>query len=170
MTCEQFEQLLADAIGGELREADRPLFDAHLAACDACRREFDSLSDAVDRMHALPGPEPITLAGDADRSTIIDGPARAPRRPGWSARTALRYAASILIAFSAGYACHAGLMLSIPAPADHIAVHPDGEGGDARSARTLRHALASAHARDPARSDLAKCLVAMFPDPKTRQE
>jgi anti-sigma factor RsiW len=39
MNCEEFEMLMADALGDELSPNDRPVFEAHLAECDCCRQE-----------------------------------------------------------------------------------------------------------------------------------
>lgn len=186
MTCEDFEILMADALGNELSDADRPAFEAHLAGCEKCRREYETASRAVVTMRELPGPERITVRREGNR-LVIEDKRSAARAAGFSLREGepgaplsrwfgyprglksaarrfggvFRYAASILIAFTAGYALHAGLMLSdIGGPPAPIAQ----EGYDrarVAPASNLQQALVNAHVRKPARSDLAKCLIAM---------
>ena len=171
MTCEDFETLMADALGNELSETDRPAFEAHLAECEKCRREYETASKTVVTMRQLPGPERITFRREGDRLIIDEkraagfGPRRGPDELTRATRRwggVFRYAASILIAFTAGYALHAGLILSDarrPAPQSEeeipglIRVGP--------SAGNLQQAFVNAHVRKPARSDLAKCLIAM---------
>ena len=98
MKCDDFELMLADALGGELSEADRPAFEGHLAECAACRRDYESALATVSRLRNLP-------AADAEHATPAAGGGHArakgmpqviamPRRH-WSA-SALRYAASII--------------------------------------------------------------------------
>lgn len=186
MTCEDFDILMADALGDELSDADRPAFEAHLAECEKCRREYETASRAVVTMRELPGPERITVRREGNRLVIEDKRAAARaagfslrgREPGaplsrWfgyprglkpAARRfggVFRYAASILIAFTAGYALHAGLMLTdVGRPVVHVA-QPDDVSTEAASVGNLQQALVNAHVRKPARSDLAKCLIAM---------
>ncbi len=198
MNCSDFETLMADALGNELSPADRPVFEAHLGECPKCREEYESSRRAVATMRELPGPARVTVRREGDRLVIEDKPPKyvsgkdsaarrgllgtvasilvgsASRGRGLqpAARGALfRYAASVLIAFFAGYALHevaisdtpaAGLsgkpsVQDRPPPADD----PNSTLPDYDRRHTLRGALVSAHARRPARSDLAKCLVAM---------
>ncbi len=199
MTCEDFEMLMADALGGELSPADRPVFEAHLAECEDCRREYESASKTVSTMRELPGPERLTIRREGDRLVIDKAPARVLRSPWWSRGGVLRYAASILIAFTAGYALHAGLLLTGDTPSIQVA-ETDGQSGTkepgttetatiqvadtsrehgttepgivdtgavdagtspAASPTNLQRALVNTHARNPSRSGLAKCLIAM---------
>ena len=104
MKCQDFETLMADALGNELAPADQPIFEEHLAQCDACRHEYATACETLATMRRLPGPEPVTLHDNGARLGIEDAPT-GTRRP---LRGAFRYAASGLIAFTAGYALHAG--------------------------------------------------------------
>ncbi|MFH1111182.1 MAG: zf-HC2 domain-containing protein [Planctomycetota bacterium] len=155
MKCEDFQMLLADALGGELSDADRPAFQAHLAQCAPCRAEYESMSRAVRSLQALPEPRAVSVRRVGDRLILSESP---PRTLAWLSHGLLRYAASVLIAFTAGYALRAGL------------TPHEGKSGttivrvaDAGSKRdSLQVAIAGAHLRNPGRSDLAKCLMAMY--------
>ena len=61
MNCENFQTLLADALGGELSDADRPNFEAHIASCSQCRREYESMSGALHSLQSLPEPQPLSV-------------------------------------------------------------------------------------------------------------
>jgi len=161
MNCTDFEVLLADALGDELSVADRPAFEAHLAECEKCRREYETALRTVTTMRELSGPARVTVRREGDRLVIDDRPPHALRMPWWFRRGAFRYAASILIAFAAGYAVHAGLMMTEAGrPVDRVVAVGDG-AGDVTSTSSLQQALVHTHVRNPARSDLAKCLIAM---------
>ncbi len=163
MNCKDFEMLMADALGDELAAADRPTFDAHLAECDTCRHDYETARKAIAEMRTLPGPERVTVRREGDRLVIQGAPAGPPRKRWWLTSGVFRYAAGLLIAFTAGYGLHAGLMVrelvrpgtagSGGAPAPVISARDD----------NLQAALVSAHQKNPTRSDLAKCLIAMFP-------
>lgn len=182
MTCEDFEMLMADALGGELSPTDRPLFEAHLAECEDCRLEYESASKTVSTMRELPGPARVDIRREGDRLVIDKVPAGVLRSPWWSSGGVLRYAASILIAFTAGYALHAGLLLTGDTPHIQVAdengqygiqesgtidteiqnaVAADASKPPTASPTNLQRALVNTHARNPHRSDLAKCLIAM---------
>ena len=176
MNCEQFEYLLADALGGELSSVQRAGFDGHVRDCARCRREFESASAAISAMRSLPGP-PVATAGFAqDRFDSMVGIASSEtRRYAALWRPVLRYAAAIAIAFVAGYVVRAGLAPSILTPG----VKPETFAETSQEfrepklpgvretlaqarPRSFEAAFAGAHLRDPSRSDLAKCMVAMF--------
>lgn len=198
MNCNDFETLMADALGNELSPADRPIFEAHLRDCLKCRGEYESTRRAVATMRELPGPARVTVRREGDRLVIEDkppkhvsgkantvrrgrlrtvassllGPALGGRGMQPAARGALfRYAASVLIAFSVGYALNDGAVGNQspvggsgqptvpirPSQADD----PNSPLPDYNRHHTLRGALVSAYAQRPARSDLAKCLVAI---------
>jgi anti-sigma factor RsiW len=53
MNCQELEAKLADYLGGELDAAGRQAVAAHLAGCDACRREVDELAGTVSQMQRL---------------------------------------------------------------------------------------------------------------------
>lgn len=183
MNCEDFEMLMADALGGELASGDRPEFDRHLAECKACRTDFETSQRAIEEMRALPGTQKVTARREGNR-LVIDAASLAsvnaarsttggttlgassrrkkvrpgrtlPDLPSW-ATTPLRYAAGLLIAFTAGYALHAGLTLADAARTSPIVINQPAPPGE-----SLQGSLAKAHARKPGRSNLAKCLIAM---------
>jgi len=165
MNCEDFERLMADALGGELSPEDRPRFDRHLAECEACRKDFETSRRALDEMHALPGSRKVTARREGSR-IIIDAAdlaaaaflgASRGHRSRW-AWVPLRYAAGLLIAFTAGYALHAGLTLADAARSTPMAAHQPRTTGE-----SLHGSLVRAHANNPGRSNLAKCLIAMAP-------
>jgi len=156
MNCEDFQMLLADALGGELSDSQRPDFEAHIAQCSQCRREYESMRGTVRSLLSLPEPQPVRVRRVGGRLILSES------SPGMMTSFSyglLRYAAGLMIAFTAGYALHATLT-----PPD---APPSGSGvvqvADAGSKRdTLQRAIAGAHLRNPSRSDLAKCLSAMY--------
>ena len=186
MNCEDFQMLLADALGGELSDADRPAFEVHIAACPRCRAEYESMSGAVRSLQALPEPHPVSVRRVGDRLILgvhpdtlgvhPDTPLHLrgrgqgegiPRRTlsessrgaaTWFSHGLLRYAASVLIAFSAGYGLRAGLTPRDDASGRPVALVVS----DSSKRNSLEGAIAGAHLRNPARSDLAKCLIAMY--------
>lgn len=161
MNCTDFEALLADALGDELCAADRPVFEAHLAECQKCRREYETALRTVTTMRGLPGPVRTTVRREGDRLVIDDRPSHGQRVPWWFRGSVFRYAASILIAFAAGYAVHAGLMMTeVGRPVGPLVQEDQGVESQT-SPSSLQRALVHTHVRNPARSDLAKCLIAM---------
>ena len=166
MNCEGIEMLLAEALGGELSKADRSALDAHLAHCDRCRREYESLSRAVDGMRSLPGPKRVTVGRQGRRAASLNASARPILGLRWFSSRVVRFAASVLIAFVAGYASHAGLMMSVPAPQQGTSLQREAERPGENGGRSLEYAVVSAYRQNPARSDLAKCLIAMFDAPR----
>ena len=155
MKCEDFQMLLADALGGELSDAERPAFQTHLAQCARCRAEYESMSGAVRSLQALPEPRSVSVRRVGDRLILSEPSAR---RMMWFSHSLLRSAASVLVAFTAGYALRAALT-----PSTGVSDRAVIEVADAGSRRdTLQVAIAGAHLRNPARSDLAKCLSAMY--------
>ena len=165
MSCEDFEMLMADALGDELSEVDRPAFEGHLAICERCRDEYRTALATVRTLQSLTGTDRVSTGVEHEveqaASPIRSGPRSHSR---WPLTSVLRYAASVLIAFTAGYAVHAGLMNEpIVQPPDAgliVANVPVGREFVARD--TFGAALAGAHLKDPGRSGLAKCMIAMF--------
>ena len=106
MNCEDFQLLLADTLGGELSDAQRPGFEAHIAQCSQCRREYESMRETVCSLLSLPEPQPVRVRRVGGRLILGESPrgAMAAFSHGY-----LRYAAGLLIAFTAGYALHATL-------------------------------------------------------------
>lgn len=174
MKCEDCEPLLADALGGELSSTGRVAFEEHIAQCGACRREYETASRTLDELRSLPAPRQMSLRG-IGTTLVPDVPLRlqtadsetrrasafsvVPRR---SFGRVLRYAASLLIAFTAGYALHAGFTLS--GNARSRAIPQTGVAGDSIArAQTLEAAFTRVHLQQPARSALAKAMIAMVP-------
>ena len=155
MNCEDFQMLLADALGGELSDAQRPGFEAHITQCSECRHEYESMSGTVSSLQLLPEPQPVSVRRVGGRLILSESRHWAMSEYSYGL---LRYAASVLIAFTAGYALRAAL-----APRDAATHEGMVQVADAESKRgTLQGAIAGAHLRNPARSDLAKCLSAMY--------
>ncbi len=161
MNCEDFEMLLAEALGDELAPGDRPRFEAHLAKCAKCRLEYETASATVATIRELPSPTGVTVRREGARLVIQDQPQRASFTARWVSSGVLRFAASILIAFAAGYGLHAGTSATGAARLEDRAVQVDDGEADRGSAGNLQRALVSTHVRNPKRSDLAKCLIAM---------
>ena len=163
MDCQEFEALLADALGDELIPADQSAFTAHLDTCERCRREFETSQAAIDAMRSLPGPRRVQVEQKGRRLILHDSaPATSSWNRRWTKGGAFRYAAGILIAFLSGYALHAGLMMAESADKD-VAIQSTAvvttEGTEGASFQT---ALLTAHRRNPKQPDLAKCMIAMF--------
>ena len=163
MKCEDFESYLADALGDELAPEDRPTFESHLAECETCRQEYEESQRAIDTMRVLSGPQRASIHREEGR-LIIQMPESsdvAPDEAAAGSRTAagmgtglLRYAATVLFAFTAGYAVHAGLIMADDARTGQLVTHVG------KSApRDLRGSLVSAHARNPSYSGLGKLLA-----------
>lgn len=178
MKCTDVDELLADAWGHELTGDRLAEFDAHLRECESCRRQFEEGAKALEAMRSLSGPPAATAWREGDRPAFefrVPSPGARPRR---QASHLLRLAASVLIAFTAGYGLHAGLMMrdaATAASSEQIpgligqepqqtagGSHPnDADPIDSDNRETLRTALASAYARRGSRSHLATCLIAM---------
>ena len=163
MNCEDFEMLMADALGDELSPDDRPAFEAHLATCESCRRDFDSLSGTITTLRGLPGPVKVSVRREGTRLVIDDtseGPTIWQASGSWQGRALLRHAASVLAAFLGGYALHASLAPASPdvrAPAGPTVVDPTVPD----LSFDLHGALVRAHVHKPRRPDLAKALIAL---------
>lgn len=174
MNCKDFEMLMADALGDELAPADRPGFEAHLAECERCRHEYETSRKAITAMRALPGPQRVRVERRGRRLILHDptygtGSTRgtgfpAGRRvPRWLTGGLFRYAASVLIAFAAGYALHSGLMIAEFQRSDVMVSRHEGTLPEEASDESLQKALFTAHQTNPGRTSLAKCMIAMFP-------
>ena len=181
MNCEDFDMLMADALGDELSPDDRPSFEAHLASCDRCRGEYESASDVIASLRSIPGPERVVVRREGDRLIIQDRVVHVSstaiqeaktlrqRSARWSpfARPTvggvMRYAASLLLAFTSGYGLHAGLIVfGSPDGGVVTTIVADGSAHAIESA-SLEGAMRKTHTRKPTRSGLAKCLIAMSP-------
>ena len=144
--CKQFEQLLADALGDELSDADRALFDAHLTDCGACRSEYQSLAGAIETVQTrLTLPDALAVSADSAQAS------RYRPASGWAIT---RYAAAIAFAFLAGYLLRG---TNPPAPA------PDSnDGATAHRSDTVQEQLVIAHQRAPQASSFAKSMLAVM--------
>ena len=158
MNCDKFEMLLADAIGEELADTDRTTFEGHLAMCEKCREEYRTAIATVRTLRTLPSTTRVSSAIDRDVALPFASGAVKTRyvRP-WV--RVMRYAASVLLAFTAGYGAHGlgGADFSSPS----TVVFQTGVGAAERP--TFGKALAGNFRRDRGRSDLARGLIAMFP-------
>lgn len=163
MKCEDFESYLADALGDELAPEDQPTFESHLAECEGCRQEYEKSRRAIDAMRVLSAPQPVSIHREGGR-LVIQMPessdmtpavaAAGSRRAAGMGTGLLRYAATVLFAFTAGYVVHAGVMMADDARPGQLVTHV-GES----TPRNLRGSLVSAHARNPSYSGLGKLLA-----------
>lgn len=171
MNDERFDELLADAVGGELSKGDAAEFEAALEQSPARRAEFDSLKRAAEAMEMLPGPvvvpigaigekgEPaVSLAQPEFSLTPVGTTASSYARSHGRSAGIMRIAASVLIAFTAGYGTHAWLTIRDAVdrarPTDAVVQLADAGG------ETLRDRLTREHLAKPNRSALASCLIA----------
>ncbi len=162
MNCANLELLMADALGDELSPGDRIAFETHLGECQKCRQEYATARRAVAAMRELPGPvrlvhdSNLARAGKGDRLVLAEKQTAGSawvQPPARKSAGLFRYAASLLIAFAAGYALN-----ERPNP---LTVGPEpSRDSQETTSDTLRGALVSVHVRNPARCDLAKCLIA----------
>ncbi|RME37668.1 MAG: hypothetical protein D6788_08970 [Planctomycetota bacterium] len=166
--CDEAREWMADALGGELRPADRRRFEAHLKQCETCRREYDELREVVERMRELSGPVRAQIhVSDRGGGTIVISPVPTggtggtsqPRR-GRSSGWWLRYAAAVALGFLAGYAFSGGRTVREDVPASDVTKLVSADGRDAgtqastRKELTLEEAVARAYMRHPGRSNL----------------
>ncbi|MCG8405266.1 MAG: zf-HC2 domain-containing protein [Phycisphaerales bacterium] len=164
MNCQEFETLLSDALGGELAERDRPVFETHLAECERCRLEYETSRAAVQSMRELPGPARVAVSREGDR--LVIGPVSqsgAQLRQSFT-QNLLRYAASVLIAFAAGYLVHAAR--SSGESPEMVAQGPK-EHGHAetqleRPRESLRVTLAHTCGRGRSRAAIVSCMSTLF--------
>lgn len=54
MPCRELVELVTDYLEDRLSPVDRARFDAHLDACDACRRYVEQFRDTIRRLGSLP--------------------------------------------------------------------------------------------------------------------
>jgi len=150
---------MADALGEELDPSRRASFSEHLAQCPKCREDYESAVRALTTMRELPGPQHVAVRREGDRLVIQGQPtARLGLRRLFTGGV-FRYAASVLIAFAAGYALHAGRMVT---DTPHAVVTPVQETSVREApgpVGSLQGALAYAHSRNPSSSQLAKVLM-----------
>jgi anti-sigma factor RsiW len=147
MKCEEFEMLMADALGDEITGTDALAFEQHIAQCNKCSAEYQSLKRSLQTLHSLPGPDHVSVERLGDR-LVISPVCGAPRaRLHRFGLATLRYAATILIAFVAGYSWH-----TEPAAPQ---VNPEAPS------EAIEQRFVDIHAQKPERSHFAKCLLAV---------
>lgn len=161
-----FDALLADAVGGELTDTDRIRFEQILQSSPELRRDYATALAAVEALNKLPGPKAMTLDqalvshrefGIATRPTSRNTRARTPWR-------FFRFAASLLIAFSGGYALHAYVMTgTVPSAQPPTFETSGGQTPPAQTHTTLERAMADAYRRHPRRHALARCMSTIMP-------
>jgi anti-sigma factor RsiW len=161
MNCENCELFMADAIGDELDPSQRASFSAHLAQCPKCREEYESAMRAVKTMRELPGPRHVAVRREGDRLVILGQPTARFRLGRLFTGGVFRYAASVLIAFAAGYALHAGWMATDTPRRVETLRRETSEQKELETGGDLQGALAYAHNRSPSSSHLAKALMAV---------
>lgn len=171
MNDERFDELLADAIGGELSGSDAAEFEAALQDSPARREEFESLRRAAGAMASVPGPVvvPMGATDEVGRPAVSISQAALSLKTGSSGPSShspprvrgggvMRTAASVLIAFTAGYGTHAWLTIRDAVeradPSDRTVRVADA------GAESIRERLTREHLAKPHRSALASCLIA----------
>jgi Putative zinc-finger len=163
MSCDDFEMLMADALGGEMADSDRAQFEGHLAFCATCRGEYQSMVGAVEKMRSLPGSSLVSEAVAREAISIDVGEGRGHghgRGNGRGSRSGMgalyRYAACILFAFGAGYVLRGEARSELPVDVPTITETAKPTGV------TLETALVSAHRKKPGGSSLSMAMTAMF--------
>jgi hypothetical protein len=58
MNCQQIEHHTVDFLANQLQTASRLEFEAHLAACDCCRKSVSESQDLWDRLGTMPSSQP----------------------------------------------------------------------------------------------------------------
>lgn len=147
--CRFVDEHLADYLGNELSPADLATFRTHLAECPACSQRAAGLADAQHALVSIAAPAPD------DAFMGVPAPMLASERGGARGRSAssLALAASILLAFTAGY------LVGTPAPVPPTGPNPADAGPRQaelpRIAREYMHASRSL----PASNSFAWALV-----------
>jgi anti-sigma factor RsiW len=168
MKCEDFEMLMADALGDELAEANRGEFEEHLGECARCRAEYEAGRATVRRMQAVDGPavmaKPTVPVGSGGlRLAAASGGGPRASRSFIQLAPLLRYAAVIAVAFIAGYGVRdASIGASPGREALRVLDSQAAAGGASGDQRSFESALTSVYRRRPAGSDLGKVMSALF--------
>lgn len=168
MNCQEFESHLADALGNELEAETQAAFADHLRQCAKCREEYESAVKAVATMQALPGPARVNLRRESGRLIFEQAASRSDTGRwsmlramfGFRQGQAVRYAAAIFLAFTAGYLVRASVAPTAARNAGVVSMKGAVEDrSDNR--RDVQQVLAGIYAQNPVRSDLAKALIAI---------
>ena len=165
MNCNDVRNLMPDVLGNEPPARERrTAFEDHLAECPACRAEYESYRKTVASLRELPGPKRVVLRREADRFVWYEAGAGVTGPRPIKLGGPLRYAASLLIAFTAGYAVHAGITITAMSKPEAVAPLLSPPALEPEPGRpSLHSAVARTAAGNPARSELAQCLIAMTP-------
>ena len=102
--------MLSSYIDGEVEPAELREVEEHLAACDSCRRELDTLRFTVSLLQELPE-VPVRRSFSLSEAP---GPVRTAPSLGWYASLATSMAALLLVALLAGDVT--GLLVQTPGP------------------------------------------------------
>lgn len=105
MTCERFEERLADYMEGDVQGAERSQMDAHAASCDACGMLVADLRRIMAEAAALPPIEPpaAVWAGIESRITSRVVPIATRRRSIPLVRAIAAAAAMVIVTATATY-------------------------------------------------------------------
>lgn len=76
LPCQELVELVTDYLEGRLSPTDHARFEAHLAACEACRAYLDQFRDTITALGRLPEE---SLSADA-RQTLLQAFRDWPRR------------------------------------------------------------------------------------------
>ncbi len=159
MNCNECQQLIADAVGGEISPTDSASLNKHLAGCATCRAEFDNARSVLRTMQSLSAPPNIAVFRSGQQLIIQPTGTSNARNLRW-ANTLLRYVACILVAFVAGYFVaarqtpNASHTIIVEKPVKPVPNHRE-------KGTSLESAIVSVHKRHPNESPLTKCLLAM---------
>ncbi len=135
MRCEELTALLPDELAGTLGDSERASMREHLATCESCRREVETLGDAWGILGEIPVPAPDSRA----LRLRLDAAIRREQQLSQPVRREPRFNQWLMAAGVAGVALVAGLLLGRagqPAPAtiEVAALHEE--------LRDLRHMVA----------------------------
>lgn len=158
MNCNEYQQLIADAVGGEISPADSAALDKHLSTCTTCQAEFANARSVLRTMRSLSAPPSIAVFRSGEQLIIQPTSAPVSRRL-QRANMWLRYAACILFAFIAGYFVAAGRTSATTPPI--VVQKPVIPAKKNTASDSLESAIASVHKQHPNESPLTKCLLAM---------
>jgi anti-sigma factor RsiW len=113
----RLQQMLSSYIDGEVEPAELREVEEHLAACDSCRRELDTLRFTVSLLRELPE-VPVRRSFSLSEAP---GPVRTAPSLGWAASLATSMAALLLVSLLVGDIT--GVLVQTPGPEmDELAV------------------------------------------------
>ena len=65
LVCREFVQLVTDYLEGDLPDAERVRFEAHLAECDGCTGYLEDMRRLIGSLQAQPEPPPDPATHEA---------------------------------------------------------------------------------------------------------